>query len=152
VRDDFVVRCAAILAAAVVLAGCGSSHAERAAKAKPKIHSDSYSVVLEPVGPIGHWVKLFLSLDGKTWLAQWSGECEVQTTYFIPARGGKARPVTGHEADESIALGWALRNRARILVPRAACGSQFRRPGIYLVDRQGRATFVKPVKARLGGP
>jgi hypothetical protein len=144
------VRWVAILAVALVVAGCGSSKAERPADGKPK-RGDSYSIVLDPVGPNGHWVKLLLSLDGRTWLAQWSGECEVQTTYFIPARGGKARPVTGDASDESIALGWALHNRARILVPRPACGSQFRRPGIYLVDRHGHATFVKPVKSRLGG-
>jgi hypothetical protein len=144
------VRYAAILAAVLVVAGCGSSKAERPADGKPN-RGDSYSVVLKPVSANGHWVKLFLSLDGKTWLGQWSGECEVQTAYFIPARGGKARPVTGHDGDESIALGWALRNRARVLVPRSACGSQFRRPGIYLVDRQGHATFVKAVKSRLVG-
>jgi hypothetical protein len=96
-------------------------------------------------------VKLFLSPDAKTWLGQWSGECEVQTAYFIPVRGGKPRSVTGDAADEATALGWASRNRARILVPRAACGKQFRRPGIYLVDRAGHATLVKRVKARAGG-
>jgi hypothetical protein len=148
--DDLLVRALATLAAAmVVITGCGASKAPH--RAKPQVRGDSYTVVLKPAGPLGHWAKLLLSPDNKTWLAQWSGECEVQTAYFIPARGGKLRPVTGHASDESIALGWARHNRARILVPRAACGSQFRRPGVYLVDRQGHATFAKAVKARPGG-
>jgi hypothetical protein len=142
------MRFFAILAAVVVAAGCGASKPKPAAKPK---RGDSYTVVLKPVAPIGRWVKLVLSLDGKTWLAQWSRECEVQTAYFVPARGGTARPVTGHAGDESLALGWALHNRARILAPRATCGRQFRKPGIYLVDRTGNATFVKSVKARSGG-
>lgn len=140
------------MAVAVVAVGCGASKRERPASPKPKVRGDSYTVVLRPVSPNGHWVKLFLSLDQKTWLGQWSGECEAQTAYFIPARGGEPRPVTGAAADESIALGWALGNRARILVPRAVCGGQFRRPGIYLVDRQGHASLVKAVKSRPGGP
>jgi hypothetical protein len=151
-RDDLRVRTVAIVAATILVAGCGASKTKQAASPKPQVRGDSYTVVLKPVGPIGRWVKLFLSNDGKTWLAQWSGECEVQSTYFIPARGGKPRPVTGHETDESVALGWALHNRARVLLPRPACGSRYRRPGIYLIDRQGDAIFVKPVKSRLGGP
>ena len=143
------MRIAAVFAAALVLAGCGSSRTSK--PAATAVHGDSYTVVLKPAGASGHWVKLLLSPDGKTWLAQWSGECEVQTAYFVPARGGKALPVTGHASDESLALGWAAHNRARILVPRAACGSQFRKPGVYLVDREGNATFVKAVKARRGG-
>jgi hypothetical protein len=141
------MRIAVLLAAAAVLAGCGSTRP----KAVASSHGDSYTVVLKPAGKNGRWVKLYLSPDTKTWLGQWSGECEVQTAYFLPAPGGEARPVTGHASDESLALGWAVHNRARILVPRAACGSQFRKPGIYLVDRQGHATLVKRVKARSGG-
>ena len=148
-RDDSGVRAIALLAAVAVVAGCGSARSKPAASSKRR--GDSYTVVLKPAGRIGHWVKLSLSPDGKTWLAQWSGECEVQTAYFVPARGGNARPVTGHASDESMALGWATHNRARILVPRAACGSQFEKPGIYLVDRSGHATLVKRIKARHGG-
>ena len=136
----------AVLLAVAVLAGCGSGK-----QARPASRGDSGTVVLRPAAKNGRWVKLILSPDTKTWLGQWSGECEVQTAYFVPVRGGKARPVTGHAGDESVALGWGTKNRARILVPRAACGSQFRRPGIYLVDRAGRAALVKRVKPRAGG-
>jgi hypothetical protein len=133
------------LAVALAVAGCGSSKQEAAPR------TATNAVVIKPLGGIGHWAKLLLSLDGKTWLGQWSGECEVQETYFIPAAGGAPRPVTGRRGDESIALGWALHNRARILVPRAACGGQFGKPGIYLVGRDGHASLVKRVKARPGG-
>lgn len=142
------MRTAVLLAVMVILAGCGSA---KKAQPSPARQGDSATVVLRPAEKNGRWVKLILSPDTKTWLGQWSGECEVQTAYFVPVAGGKARPVTGHASDESVVLGWAARNRARILVPRAACGSQFRRPGIYLVDRAGHASLVRPVKARLGG-
>ncbi len=143
------MRAGAVVVAAFFLAGCGASGG---GSAKPAAsHGGSATVVVKPAASAGRWVKLELSPDGKTWLGQWSGDCEVQTAYFIPARGGRARPVTGHASDESLALGWAEKNRARILVPRAACGSQFRKPGVYLVDRQGRATFVRAVKPRPGG-
>ncbi len=140
------MRIAVLLAVVFVAAGCGSARQKAAGT-----HGDSKSVVVKPAERDGRWVKLYLSPDTKTWLGQWSGECEVQTAFFVPAGGGKPRPVTGHAADESIALGWATHNRARILVPRAACGSQFRKPGIYLVDRAGHVTLVKRVKARVGG-
>jgi len=144
------MRCLAVLAAVAVAAGCGATKTKPAGTSGPR--SDSYTVVLKPAGPLGHWQNLYLSPDTKTWLAQWSGECEAQSAYFIPAHGSKPRPVTGHASDESLALGWASHNRARILVPRPACGSQFRTPGIYLVDRQGHATLVKRLKRRLAGP
>lgn len=141
------MRITAVFVAGVLVAGCGSTKA----KPVPRASGDARTVVLKPAAKNGHWVKLYLSPDTKTWLGQWSGECEVQTAYFVPTKGGSPRPVTGHASDESIALGWASQNRARILVPRSACGSQFRKPGIYLVDRAGNATLVKRVKARAGG-
>jgi hypothetical protein len=142
------MRWAALVLLAVVLTGCGSTKAEP--KASPQ-QGDASKLVVQPAGRLGAWQKLLLSPDTRTYLGQWSGECETQTAYFVPARGGKPRPVTGHASDESIALGWVGR-RARILVPRAACGSQFGKPGIYLVDRAGHATLVKRLKGQLGGP
>ena len=44
---------------------------------------------------VGHWVEAWLSPDGKTLLAQWSGECESPSTYFVDARGGRPSYVTG---------------------------------------------------------
>ena len=142
----FGVRVALLIVAGLLLAGCGTT------KAKPQTpQGDSETVTLPPAAANGRWVKLFLSPDQKMWLGQWSGECEVQTAYFIPAKGGKPRSVTGEAADESVALGWVGR-KARVLIPRATCGAQFRTPGIYLIDPHGgRATLLRRVKSRLGG-
>jgi hypothetical protein len=142
----FGMRAALVIAAALLLVGCGTT------KARPEARQgDSETVTLRPAAANGRWVKLFLSPDQKMWLGQWLGECEVQTAYFIPAEGGKPRPVTGEAADESVALGWVGR-KARILIPRAACGAQFRTPGIYLIDPDGgRATLLRRVKSRFGG-
>jgi hypothetical protein len=145
-----VHRLAIVLAVAVV-AGCGSSKSRPAAESR--MTTESKPVVLRPLGPVGRWTKLILSPDTKTYLAQWMGECEALEAFFIPAAGGKPRPVTGRRGDEVVALGWALHNRARVLVPRAACGGQFGTPGIYLVGRHGeKPVLVKRIKARLGGP
>jgi hypothetical protein len=145
------MRVAVVVLAALVLAGCGETKSGQS-KALRGVDGDSHAVVLRPAGPSGHWVKLFLSPDGKTYLGQWSGECEAQEAFFIPERGGKPRPVTGRRGDQSVALGWGAHNRARVLVPRAICGTQFRTPGIYLVDPRGkRPALVKRVKAMPGG-
>jgi hypothetical protein len=106
--------------------------------------------------PVGHWERLWLSPDGRTLLAQWIAECEVPIAFFIPAGGGKPRAVTGdrdwRNAPESVARGWTRDGRARVLLPRGACGGSFRIPGVYLIDpRGGEPTLVKRVKARLGG-
>ena len=112
----------------------------------------SEPIVIRSPGGIGHWSKLLLSPDGTTYLAQWIGECETPEAFFIPAAGGKPRPVTGRRGDESIALGWTSHDRARVLLPRGACGGQFGKPGVYLVDpRGGRPRFLRAVKARPGG-
>ena len=148
-----VMRSVAVGLAALALAGCSKTTSARRSETPETVHGDSHVLVLRPAGPLGRWVKLFLSPDGTTYLGQWSGECEVQEAFFIPVRGGMPRPVTGRRGDESLALGWAMHNRARILVPRALCGTQFRAPGVYLVDRRGRRppVLVKRVRARPGG-
>lgn len=138
------MRSLGVLLLALALAGCGST------KATPPARGGAKTLVVRPGGRNGFWRKLLLSPDGKTYLGQWSGECEVQETFFVPAAGGEPRPVTGR-GEESVALGWAPRNRARILVPRAACGSQFRRPGVYLVDRSGHSVLVTASRPKPGG-
>jgi hypothetical protein len=147
------VRIAPVVLAGLVLVGCGTTTSRRASNPQETVHGDSHVLVLRPAGPLGRWVKLLLSPDGTTYLGQWSGECEVQEAFFIPVRGGMPRPVTGRRGDESLALGWAMHNRARILVPRALCGTQFRAPGVYLVDPRGRrpVVLVRRVRARPGG-
>jgi hypothetical protein len=102
------------------------------------------TVVAAPVERTGYWRKLFVSPDGKTLLAEWSGECELPTAFFVPTVGGRPRPVTTEwqTSRGSQALGWDGR-RARVLLPRGVTSS--RRPGVYLVDpRTLRATLVQP--------
>jgi hypothetical protein len=136
----------------MVVTGCGSNEARRTTTTGAQTETRTSAVVLQTPGGIGHWTKLLLSPNGRTYLAQWSGECEIPEAFFVPARGGKPRPVTGRRGDETIVLGWASQNRARILVPRAACGRQFDKAGVYLVDpRGGKPVFVRATKPRAGG-
>jgi hypothetical protein len=51
--------------------------------------------------------------SGRAALAQWSGECEAQTTYIVD--GERVRPIFAQA--ESYALGWASDGRARVRVP-----------------------------------
>jgi hypothetical protein len=103
--------------------------------------------------PHGHWAGAWLSLDGKTLLAQWSGECEIPIAFFVDAASGKKRPVTGEQdwtgAPESIALGWSDDGRARVRLTRGYCGGSKHPPGVYLIDpASGRLTPVKRETAR----
>jgi hypothetical protein len=71
-------------------------------------------------GPAGQWSGGFLSPDGGTLLAQWTAECEVPFAFFVPARGGIPRLVTGEggieDARPSIAHGWTGSGEAIIEV------------------------------------
>jgi hypothetical protein len=95
----------------------------------------------EPPGAIvGHWSKAYLSPDGRTFLAQWSAECEVPFAFLVPARGGVPRVVTGEadwaKAPQSTADGWTGDGRAIVEVWRGDCGLRGGR-GLYLVARDG---------------
>jgi hypothetical protein len=110
------------------------------------------TITIPPADRAGFWVKLLLSPDGKQWLGQWSGECEAQSTYLIPARGGKPRAILSG-AGESYALRWEP-GYARIMLPRTVCGGNGAlQPGIYLVDEKTLALrLVRRVRAKAGGP
>jgi hypothetical protein len=43
----------------------------------------------------GWWRRVIASPDRKTLLGQWSGDCEIQTTYIIRVGAGRARPSRG---------------------------------------------------------
>jgi hypothetical protein len=91
----------------------------------------------------GHWVRVLISPDGSTLLAQWSGECEVPTAFLVPTTGGTARPVTGENGlEESVGLGWSPDGRAVVYVPQGTCGPGTPVPGLYLVSLAGAATLV----------
>ena len=71
------------------------------------------------------------SRDRQVVLAQWSGECEKQTTYIVDH--DRVRPIFSQA--ESYALGWAGDGRARVRVPMSwddARGALV--AGTYLVD------------------
>ena len=86
----------------------------------------------------GHWEAARPASDGKMLLAQWSGECEVPTAYFIDRASHRmtAAGATKSGEPESFALGWLSTRTAAINFPRAACGSG-RSPGIYSVSVTG---------------
>jgi hypothetical protein len=90
-------------------------------------------------GRAGHWSGGFLSPDGDTLLAQWTAECEVPYAFFVPARGGTPRPVTGErsieDAPPSIAHGWTMSGEAIIEVfPGCSEGTPNAQTEIWLVS------------------
>lgn len=94
--------------------------------------------------PLGHWRYAYSSPSGVT-LAQWSGECEVPTAYWIDG-SGTARIVTGERslrhAPESVALGWSPDQRAVLFLPQGACGGSGSPPGIYLYTAPGVGRLI----------
>jgi hypothetical protein len=96
--------------------------------------------------PSGHWRFALLSPDGNRILAQWSGECEVPTAYMYYLQGGAPVPITGAATPpnipESFVLGWTRGERALVVLPKGACGSGVRQPGVYTFDAPGSATLI----------
>jgi hypothetical protein len=101
-----------------------------------------------PGGPDGHaegfWVWSSTSPDGRTALAQWSGECESQSAWFVSG-GHDPRPVA-RAADgtwlASFPLGWLADGRAVVVFPDAACGTPIATPGTYTVTPSGSASLL----------
>jgi hypothetical protein len=82
----------------------------------------------------GWWRRVVAAHDRKTLLAQWSGECELQSTYFVSSSGGRARPIfRGHA---STIAGWTHPGLARVRLEEAVWRKnvQVYRPGVYLVN------------------
>ena len=102
--------------------------------------------------PGGFWVsdRVFVSPDGRTLLAQWSGLCETQSTYLISIQGGKPRAVF---KSESYARGWSKDGRARVFLAEHGVlkGEYGYKPGLYLVNpKTMKRTLVRPAKTRHG--
>jgi hypothetical protein len=158
-----VIRAAAVVAA-LVLAGCGSTKTATVSRvercngitADLSFHyaicggrfvrdGEPLAIGKPPGAKVGHWAKAYLSPDGKTFLAQWSAECEVPFVFVVPVRGGTPRVVTGEakwaNAPQSIADGWTEDGRAIVEISRGDCGSPAR-GGIYLVARDGTRTPI----------
>ena len=100
--------------------------------------------------PLGHWRYAYGLQSGVT-LAQWSGECEVPTAYWID-ESGTARIVTGERsvshAPESLALGWSPDRRAVVFLPQNACGSSGSPPGVYLYSAPGVGRLIFETEPR----
>jgi hypothetical protein len=95
----------------------------------------------------GYWTYALRSPDGKTWLAQWSGECESQTAWFVDVAGGAPRPA-GPTRDgwpfSSSGAAWLPDGRAIINFDEAACGTPIGRAGSYAGALDGTLTFLTP--------
>jgi hypothetical protein len=87
----------------------------------------------QPHGPAGWWQSVSLAPDGRTLLAQWSGECEVPTAYRIDTAGGRmtilGRSRSGQPV-ESRTLGWNG-SEALVALPHSLCTGSAEEPGIY---------------------
>jgi len=106
------------------------------------------SVDLRPIDDAGRWRYALGSPDDAWRLAQWSGECEIPTAFFVATGGGRPLPVVGtslRNAPNSLAMGWTADGRAIVLLPEAACGSGFETAGVYLFDSPNDGTLVAPV-------
>jgi len=99
----------------------------------------------------GWWRRVFAAPDGQTLLAQWSGECEHQSSYLVSATDGSLRPVfAGHAAE---AVGWTAAGLARVRLAEQIWRGKtlLRRPGVYVVDPHTMATsFERSSAARRG--
>lgn len=84
-------------------------------------------------------------------LAQWSGECEVPTAYFVDLDEGEPVPVTGEadpaDAPESFAEGWTKGGQAVVMLPEGACGSGAAKPGVYLFRTPGDGRLLVPTES-----
>jgi hypothetical protein len=105
----------------------------------------------------GGWRWGALSPDGKTILAEWSGECEIPMAFFAPGSGGKPRSVSGpytrrRPPPNSQALGWTKGGRAIVFAPaEPGCGGEDR-PGVFLVTTGGRWTRLADVRPHARSP
>ncbi len=100
----------------------------------------------------GAWGAVWPSPDGRTILAEWSTECDTHYSFFVPAEGGRPRPVTGErdwrKSPPSLPQGWAPDGRARVWVfSGGGCTHETQiEPGRYLVDPEaGDLDYAAPL-------
>jgi hypothetical protein len=123
---------------------------EAAAAAAPQFQDDlELPFPPHPAGTdlTGFWAYALPSPDGHDLLAQWSGECEVPTAFFVV--DGVPQPVTGERrfwaSPNSRSLGWSARGKALVfLLDNDACGAK-REPGIYAFQGPGDGELLYPV-------
>jgi hypothetical protein len=98
----------------------------------------------------GFWAFALPSPDGTMLLAQWSGECEVQTAFLAGIEGSDPRPITGQRGlvgtPASKALGWTTDGGALVFLgPGGPCGSSSDPAGVYRFGSAGRGRMLIPV-------
>jgi hypothetical protein len=99
----------------------------------------------------GWWRRVLASPDGRTLLLQWSGECELQSSYLVWSEGGNSRPIFA--GTESEIVGWADDGpaRVRLLSPTRTADGRIRGPGVYRVDPMlPRVYLERPGSPRRG--
>jgi hypothetical protein len=120
---------------------CYSSRADRGIQVLRGGRVEDVAVEDPPGASGGHWRWAALSPNGETFLATWSGECEIPTAFTFAARGGEPVPVTGEtdwtRAPESEALGWTTGGEPIVRLLRGICGTGADDPGIYLFADSG---------------
>lgn len=97
----------------------------------------------------GRWTYV---LDGPAGvaLAQWSGECESPTAFWV-AGEDIVSLVTGKaelSGPESIALGWGRDGAAYAHLGEGLCGSRADPPGIYVFEAPGHGRLLYPTPPR----
>jgi hypothetical protein len=122
--------------------------------AKARMYQEPRPDLPSPPGSTGgDWRFAFASPAGGDVLAQWSGECETPTAYWIDGQGTE-RIVTGEQsladAPESFALGWAPDGDALVFLPRGVCGSGSSRPGIYRFAAPAEGRLIHPTGGWIG--
>jgi hypothetical protein len=108
----------------------------------------------------GHWARAMVSPDGEWVAAQWSGECEVQTTFLVRTADGAVFDTAGQPlgsvsgdwpASESLALGWSD-SRAIVADIGSACGSANGSSAVRSIDpATGAGTELVPLTGAEGG-
>jgi hypothetical protein len=103
-------------------------------------------------GAVGHWAGAQLSDDGSMLLAQFSGECEAQSAWFVPLTGADHQPrLAGPPGTEwdSAGLGWLPDGRAVVSYGPGVCGTVLPDgPGVYTVSA-GELHALYPVRAEI---
>jgi hypothetical protein len=103
-------------------------------------------------GRHGWWRRIVASPDRRQLLAQWSGECEIQSTYLVSTGSGRARAIL--RGNPSTALGWSKDGRARVRAQTPVYGSDGKvryRAGVYLVDPVTLAVRLERSSSRKPG-
>ena len=97
--------------------------------------------------PAGRWRYAVESTTGVA-LAQWSGECEGPTAFWIGPEQAPSIVTGGSDvsaAPQSLALGWTGEGQAVVLVSTAPCGGRATTPGVFLYSAPGAGRLLHPV-------